>query len=176
MHSQWIRTGSLWNLHLFGPGADYSLRCPALKRRKSSRTHWRRLEAAYRPSDAAAQLGMPASTLESNIRSLKIDKFRFRPSRSILSAPRPTATMGSYFISLGARQRQRPHSRRLWNSLRKLCSYTGGLPRFTWHRVTYRRRSPRRRKKSIPFFDCLDWRWCITRWLRRRNRTIIWPS
>lgn len=30
------------------------------------------------PSGAAAQLGMPASTLESKIRSLKINKFRFK--------------------------------------------------------------------------------------------------
>jgi transcriptional regulator with PAS, ATPase and Fis domain len=30
------------------------------------------------PSGAAAQLGMPASTLESRIRSLKINKFRFK--------------------------------------------------------------------------------------------------
>jgi formate hydrogenlyase transcriptional activator len=30
------------------------------------------------PSGAAAQLSMPASTLESKIRSLKINKFRFK--------------------------------------------------------------------------------------------------
>jgi formate hydrogenlyase transcriptional activator len=30
------------------------------------------------PSGAAAQLGMPASTLESKIRALKINKFRFK--------------------------------------------------------------------------------------------------
>jgi hypothetical protein len=30
------------------------------------------------PSGAAEQLGMPASTLESKIRSLKIDKYSFK--------------------------------------------------------------------------------------------------
>jgi transcriptional regulator with GAF, ATPase, and Fis domain len=30
------------------------------------------------PSGAAAQLGLPPSTLESKIRSLKINKFRFK--------------------------------------------------------------------------------------------------
>jgi formate hydrogenlyase transcriptional activator len=30
------------------------------------------------PSGAATQLGMPASTLESKIRSLKINKYRFK--------------------------------------------------------------------------------------------------
>jgi DNA-binding NtrC family response regulator len=30
------------------------------------------------PSGAAAQLGMPASTLESKIRTLKINKYRFK--------------------------------------------------------------------------------------------------
>lgn len=36
-------------------------------------------EAEYRgPSGAAVALGMPASTLESKIRALKIDKYRFK--------------------------------------------------------------------------------------------------
>jgi DNA-binding NtrC family response regulator len=34
----------------------------------------------FGPSGAASKLGMPRSTLESKIRSLKIDKNRFRPA------------------------------------------------------------------------------------------------
>ena len=36
----------------------------------------------YGPSGAAAKLGIPRSTLEHKIRSLKIDKNRFKTSRS----------------------------------------------------------------------------------------------
>jgi formate hydrogenlyase transcriptional activator len=35
------------------------------------------------PTGAAAKLGIPRSTLESKIRSLKIDKNRFRPSPGV---------------------------------------------------------------------------------------------
>jgi formate hydrogenlyase transcriptional activator len=37
----------------------------------------------FGPTGAAARLGMPRSTLESKIRSLKIDKNRFRTSDRI---------------------------------------------------------------------------------------------
>jgi formate hydrogenlyase transcriptional activator len=36
----------------------------------------------YGPSGAAARLGMPRSTLESRIRSFKIDKYRFWAPRA----------------------------------------------------------------------------------------------
>ena len=37
----------------------------------------------FGPSDAAAKLGIPRSTLESKIRSLKIDKNRFKSSTDV---------------------------------------------------------------------------------------------
>jgi len=50
----------------------------ALTRRKQLRLLERKRRRVFGPSGAAVKLGMPRSTLESKIRSLKIDKNRFK--------------------------------------------------------------------------------------------------
>jgi transcriptional regulator with GAF, ATPase, and Fis domain len=67
----------------FFPNESQSARSPAVDQTSSERT---RIEAALAQSNgtvsgahgAAAKLGLPASTLESKIRSLKINKFQFK--------------------------------------------------------------------------------------------------
>jgi len=60
-------------------GASFISRRWQLKKRKSSKQPLRESQGrVFGPSGAAAKLGIPRSTLESKIRSLKINKNRFR--------------------------------------------------------------------------------------------------
>ena len=61
-----------------------ALRPCGTRRRRSSRQHWRESSGKVAGADgAAAQLGIPASTLESKIRQLKIEKRRFAQSTRV---------------------------------------------------------------------------------------------